>query len=227
VALALHRRITSSGRRARVLLVERDAELLAEYTARARRQIAGILAERGIQVVVGDPVAHVAARSVTLGSGVEHPADVTVWLTGAAAPGMLGRSSIVKDDRGYLLVDRALRAVDGTPVWGAGDCVTLRDFPATPKAGVYAVREGPVLAANLRAAMTGGAPREYVPQEHFLALLNTADGAAFLRWHFLTGRSRLAWRLKDFIDRRFVRRYQRLYRAGRATAATEPRERPA
>jgi selenide,water dikinase len=228
VALALHRRIVRAGLRADVLLVERDPVLLGEYAGPARRRIAGILAARGIRVVAGDAVARVGPADVALASGAVHRADVTVWLTGAAAPAMLTASNVVKDDRGFLLVDRTLRAVDGAPVWGAGDCVTLQEFPATPKAGVYAVREGPVLAANLRAATTGGAPREYVPQEHFLALLNTADGNAVLRWRFVVGHSRAAWWLKDFIDRRFVRRYQRLYDArSEAVPAASPRERRA
>ncbi len=98
--------------------------------------------------------------------------------------------------------------MDGAPVWGAGDCVTLSDHPDTPKAGVYAVRQGPVLARNLRAALGEGTPGTYAPQRTFLSLLNTADGRALLRWHGVVSHSRWAWRLKDRIDRRFVRRYR-------------------
>jgi selenide,water dikinase len=97
--------------------------------------------------------------------------------------------------------------VDGAPVWAAGDCATLADHPGTPKAGVYAVRQGPVLARNLRAALGDGAPAPYVPQRTFLSLLNTADGKALLRWHEVVSHSRVAWWLKDRIDRRFVSRY--------------------
>jgi selenide,water dikinase len=74
------------------------------------------------------------------------------------------------------------------------------------------VREAPVLAANLRASCGGGvAAARYAPQPHFLALLNTADGRALLRWHGVLSHSRAAWHLKDWIDRRYVRRYQSLY----------------
>jgi NADH dehydrogenase FAD-containing subunit len=86
--------------------------------------------------------------------------------------------------------------------------VTLADYPETPKAGVYAVRQGPVLARNLRAALGEGSPATYVPQRTFLSLLNTADGKALLRWHGIVSHSRFAWWLKDRIDRRFVRRYR-------------------
>ena len=143
-----------------------------------------------------------------LADGARLPADLVVWLAGAAGPGLLAGSGLPLDARGFLLVDATLRAVDGSPVWAAGDCATLADHPETPKAGVYAVRQGPVLARNLRAALGDGTPRAYVPQKTFLSLLNTADGKALLRWHGLVSHSRFAWWLKDRIDRRFVRRYR-------------------
>jgi len=93
-------------------------------------------------------------------------------------------------------------------VWGAGDCVTLRDFPWTPNAGVYAVRAGPVLAHNLRAAATGGRPRPFVPRRHTLAILDTADGQAILRWGAVACYGRPAWWLKRWIDTRFVASYR-------------------
>ena len=88
------------------------------------------------------------------------------------------------------------------------------------KAGVYAVREAPILDHNLRAAIIGSAPRPYIPQRTFLALLNTADGKALLRWRGLVSHSRPAWWLKDHIDRAFVRQYQT---AGLPRAATASR----
>ena len=95
-------------------------------------------------------------------------------------------------------------------VFAAGDCATLANHPDTPKAGVYAVREAPILWRSLLAAVAGAPPPRYTPQTGFLSLLNTADGRALLRWRGVLAHSRWAWRLKDRIDRRFVERYQRL-----------------
>jgi selenide,water dikinase len=208
VALALHRRIREAGALPEVTLVEAAPDVLPGYATRVRRRATRILDQRGVTAMTGAAVGRVERDAVHLARGPRLPADLVVWLTGAAGPGVLAGSDLPLDDHGFLLVDPTLRAVDGAPVWGAGDCVTLSAHPDTPKAGVYAVRQGPVLARNLRAAVGHGTPGAYVPQKTFLSLLNTADGRALLRWHGVVSHSRWAWRLKDHIDRRFVRRYR-------------------
>jgi selenide, water dikinase len=209
VALALHRRVRDAGPRPEVTLVEAAPDVLPGYEVPVRRRAVGILARRGIAVVLASAVDRVEAGGVSLAGGRRIATDLVVWLVGAVGPRLLAAGSLSLDDRGFLLVDATLQSVSGAPVWGAGDCVTLADHPGTPKAGVYAVRQGPVLAKNLRAALGHGRPASYVPQRTFLSLLNTADGKALLRWRGLVSHSRFAWRLKDFIDRRFVERYRR------------------
>ncbi len=208
VALALHRRIRAAGPRPEVSLIEGASDVLPDYATPVRRRAAAILARRGIAVTLGSAVSRVDAGAVQLANGTRAATDLVVWLTGAASPAVLADAGLPLDARGFLLVDSTLRAVSGAPVWGAGDCATLADYPETPKAGVYAVRQGPFLARNLRAALAGGRPAAYVPQRTFLSLVNTADGKALLRWRGLVSHSRFAWWLKDRIDRRFVRRYR-------------------
>jgi selenide,water dikinase len=208
VALAVHRRIRAVGGRPAVTLVEAAPEVLPGYEGPVRRRAARILARRGVTVTTGTGVSRVTKDAVHLAAGAAVPADLVLWLTGAAGPAVLAGTRLALDARGFLLVGPTLRSVDGAPVWGAGDCVTLAEHPDTPKAGVYAVRQGPVLERNLRAALGGGRPAPYVPQGTFLSLLNTADGKALLRWHGVVSHSRWAWWLKDWIDRRFVRRYR-------------------
>ena len=86
----------------------------------------------------------------------------------------------------------------------ARDAATLADSPNTPKAGVYAVREGPILEAGLRAALGGAEGPSYVPQSGFLRILNSGDGTALLEWKGFVLEGRLAMRIKDRIDRGFL-----------------------
>jgi selenide,water dikinase len=208
VALALERRIRDRGRSSTVTLLDGADTILVDYAPRVRALALAVLASRGVRVATGRSVRAVGPDTVTVDGGDALPSDLTVWLTGAAPPALLGVSAVPRDSRGFLHVDATLRAVDGAPIWGAGDCVTLAAHPSTPRAGVYAVRAAPVLDRNLRAALVGGPPARYEPQRSFLALLNTADGKAILRWRGVATHARSAWWLKDWIDRRFVRAYQ-------------------
>ena len=216
VALALERRIRERGAEPRVTLVDQEAAILGEgYDCRVQARAFRILEEKGVEVRLGDAAVEVegsgsgegARDGVRLESGDRIPADLVVWTTGAAPPPLLAGSSLPLDSDGFFAVDATLRATDGSPVWGAGDCVSVAGHDI-PRAGVYAVRQGPVLARNLRAAVAGEEPREYDPQSSFLSLLNTADDRALLRWWRIVYHGRTAWWLKDWIDRRWVERYR-------------------
>jgi selenide,water dikinase len=124
--------------------------------------------------------------------------DLVIWTAGAAALPWLRTSGLAVDERGFVLVDDALRSVSHPEVLAAGDCATLRDA-AHPKSGVYAVRHAPVLAANL-----GGAQRRYVPQRRALALLSCGERYAIADWNGLSVEGAWVWRWKDRIDRRWV-----------------------
>jgi selenide,water dikinase len=128
--------------------------------------------------------------------------DLVIWTAGAAALPWLRTSGLAVDQRGFVLVDDALRSVSHPEVLAAGDCATLRDA-AHPKSGVYAVRHAPVLAANL-----GGAQRRYVPQRRALALISCGERYAIADWNGLSVEGAWVWRWKDRIDRRWVKGFR-------------------
>ena len=94
------------------------------------------------------------------------------------------------------------------PKWviAAGDCAAL----ASPreKAGVYAVRAGPPLARSLRALARGGTPRPWTPRRRHLALISTGERYAVASRGAFKVEGAWVWRLKDWIDRRWMRMYQ-------------------
>jgi selenide,water dikinase len=107
---------------------------------------------------------------------------------------------------GYVTVGPTLQSSDPA-IFGAGDCVALSHAPR-PRAGVFAVRQAPVLLHNLRVALSGGgAMRRYQPQRDYLKLISTGGkGAVADKWGFrLDGP--LLWRWKDRIDRRFMAKF--------------------
>ena len=194
-----------------VTLLEAAPRLLGGRLPLAERVACRALARNRVTLRTGAEVASASATSVRLTDGTELPAHVLIWATGPASTDLLRTSGMALDPQGFLAVDDRLRSVSHPAVFAAGDAATPARWPDTPKSGVYAVREGPVLCANLAAACRGAEPPEmYRPQPRSLALLNTGDGRAILSYGPLATSGRWAMALKDRIDRRFVRRFRRL-----------------
>jgi selenide, water dikinase len=160
----------------------------------------------GLPQATGRPAS--GRASLRLHGGREISCALAVWATAAVGWPLFRGSGLPLDDRGFLLIDESLRSVADAHVFAAGDCGTLAAWPGTAKAGVYAVREGPVLDRSLRAALAGGRPPRYRPQPGFMVILNTNDGRALLSYKGFASYGRWAFRLKDRIDRGFLARYR-------------------
>lgn len=205
VLLAMQHRLAAQA--VHFVLVWDGAELLAAQPPRVRTRFARILAARGVEMHRGRRVTAVEAGAIVTDDGSRIAGDAIIWATGPApATGWLA-SGLAKDDSGFLLVDAQLRSVSDPAIFAAGDCATVVGH-RYPRSGVYAVRQGPVLAANLRAALTGGAMTSYRPQARALALISTGDRHAVASWGTLSIAGGWVWRWKDRIDRRFMARYR-------------------
>lgn len=206
IAFALRRRFGTE--RAQVMLLERDAVVPAGAAPRAQRLLAWLAPRYGIELRTCVGGVEPSAGGVRLGDGSEIAAGLVVWATGAEGHPFLAASGLACDERGFLLVDDELRSLGQPSVFAAGDCSRLESAPWVPRAGVHAVRQGPVLAHNLIAAATGrGRLRPYRPQKRFLTLLSTGDRRAILSYGRWASHGRRWWWLKDWIDRRFVARH--------------------
>src|SRR6202023_606007 len=135
--------------------------------------------------------------------------DEALWVTEAGAAPWLAETALPLTPGGFIAIDETLRSTGDPKIFAAGDIATMIAHPRE-KAGVYAVRQGPPLAANLRRALAGKRPRRAVPQRRGLALIGTGDEQAVAsRGPFVAYGPRL-WQLKDWIDRRWMRRYREL-----------------
>lgn len=133
------------------------------------------------------------------------PFDLCLLATGAAAHSWLKDSSDLElNPQGFILVDKTLRTAEYRNVFAAGDCCSFLHSPRfPPKAGVYAVRMGPILTHNLTTALTNAAEdkyREFVPQKHFLTLLSLGDGTAIGSKYFVSFSGHWVYSFKSYID---------------------------
>jgi NADH dehydrogenase FAD-containing subunit len=186
-------------------LLTRGTSLLAGLAPAARRAAFRALDRAGVTVQLGGSWCEAVDRS----------SDVVLWATGAQAHEWqrdpARRGALAVDDQGFVRIDEQLRSVSHPQVYATGDCASWPG-EGLPKAGVHAVRMGPVLAGNLRAALRGPAGaadlRPHRPQRHFLALLATGDGRAIASRGPFGAEGAWAWRWKDHIDRRFLRQFE-------------------
>jgi selenide,water dikinase len=189
-----------------VRVVTDSADLMPEFAVEVRRRLRRKLRQRGIGTHEGSPAAEVGADYLRLASGLEFASEATFWAAGAGAPEIFRDSGFALAGRGFLSVNDRLQSRSHPEVFGAGDCASDESNPR-PKAGVYAVRAGAPLTANLRAAL-GGAPLvPWSPQKRFLALISTGDRHAVGSWGLFGWQGDWAWNWKDRIDREFVARY--------------------
>jgi len=187
-------------------LLSRSPDILPDHSAMVRRRFRRVLAERGILVHGGRSVVAVEAERIVCDDGSSFAVDATLWVTAAAAAGWLRETGLALDDGGFIRVNATLSSVSHAEIFAAGDIAAVEAHPR-PKAGVFAVRQGPPLAANLRRALLGLPLCPFTPQRHFLSLISTGDKRAVASRNGLAVEGRWVWHWKDRIDRAFMRRY--------------------
>ncbi len=165
------------------------------------------LRDRSVHVRVGRRVTHVREDGVTLDNGESVGMDLVLWATGAVAPPLLSQLGLPTDERGFLRTDAQLQVQGASGIFAVGDSGTM-DGIRRPKSGVFAVRQGPILWKNLGKTLRNEPLVAYRPQVDFLKLLNSGDGRAIGEYKGFSFTSRWAWKWKDYIDVRFMEKYQ-------------------
>ena len=194
----------------RLTVVSDRPEILPAYSRAARRGVEAGLARAGIERRTEVRAAAVEPDGVLLQTGELLAADAVVLATPAAPAGWVAASGLAADERGFARVGPDLRSPSHSQVFAAGDIAAF-GARALPKSGVFAVRQGPVLAENLRRAATrAGALLAYRAQKRTLALISTGDEGAVASWGPFAAAGGWAWRWKDRIDRRWMDRYREL-----------------
>lgn len=201
------------GHKVQISLVAGGQQILPGYRASTRKAACAALRRFGVTVICGRRVARVSSEALIFEDGDTLASDSIFWCTAAAPAHWVSGSALATDARGFLLVNDALQSIDNPYVFATGDIASQKNHPR-PKAGVYAVRQAPVLAQNLFSMLC--APdqspplRQHQPQKRFLSLLSLGERIATGERGVFHATGPWVWRWKDHIDRKFMRLFSEL-----------------
>ena len=190
-------------------------KLMPSHAKGVRKTFLKVFDEAGVRVIEDDGVARAESKTLVLQSGREINADECIWCTQAGAAKWLKESTdLALDDDGFIAVNATLESTSHQHVFAAGDVANVLKHPR-PKAGVFAVRQGPPLDKNIRRALLGKSLVDFTPQELFLGLITIGGKSAVLSYgNYAFGGigpvGERLWRWKDKIDRKWMKMYQEM-----------------
>lgn len=165
-----------------------------------------ILEGQGIRIHEYGYVHSIANNTLHFDGGLAEHADFIILATGVHPSPFFHAAGLAGPDGG-LLVNRFLQHPYFPEIFGGGDCIFFEPRPLD-KVGVYAVRENPILQHNLEAALQDTPLMAFDPGGDYLLIFNLGNGQGLLRKKWLMFTGALAFRVKDWIDRKFMARFQ-------------------
>lgn len=166
-----------------------------------------IFKKRGIEIIEGSYVKEMGKGKVLLEDGRSYKADFLFPAVGVKPSKIFNDSGLPTGPDGGLLVNERLQSTDYSSIFGGGDCIYFQPQPLD-KVGVYAVRENPILYHNLMATLDGTDLQPFNPGGKYLLIYNLGgDSGILCKWSIIFS-GRFAFRIKDYIDRKFIRKFQ-------------------
>jgi NADH dehydrogenase FAD-containing subunit len=181
--------------------------LMAKYPKGVRTRIEKLLRSRGVEIYTNGYIQTIEPDGIILESGERYDLDFIFLALGVRPNAIFERSGIPTGPDGGLLVNSRLQSIAYPEMFGGGDCIFFQD-QSLDKVGVYAVRQNPVLYNNLMAALEGEPLQVFSPGGDYLLIFNMGGGKGVLRKKWLTFDGRLAFIIKDYIDRKFMKKFQ-------------------
>ena len=160
----------------------------------------------GIKEIQGEVVL-ISETHLTLKNGDMFEYDISLVSSGADIENWLSKSNFKKDKNGFIAVNNNLLSTNDKNVFVTGDACSIENN-FRPKSGVMAVRQGQVLKENIFHKLTGRPLIKFRPQKNWLYLIGTYKNYALLNYFFLSFHGRWCWKLKEWIDKGFIKKFK-------------------
>jgi len=181
--------------------------LITDFPAKVRKKAVQIMRHRGMEILTDNRVAEIKPGEIITESDKHYENDLIIMATGVKPSPVFRKSGLPTGSDGGLLVNKYLQSPKYPEIFGGGDCIFFEDQPLD-KVGVYAVRQNPVLLNNLMASLEGSKLEPFDPGGEYLLIFNMGGRTGILHKSWLTFGGRLAFIIKDYIDRRFMKKFQ-------------------
>lgn len=180
---------------------------MQRFPDKIRKMACNSLRKKDIEILENGYVKKVMAHSVWMESGESHELDFIFLALGVRPSDIFSKSGLTTGPDGGLLVNKFLQSTAYPEIFGGGDCIYFQDQPLN-KVGVYAVRQNPILLHNLMASLEEKPLITFDPGGDYLLIFNMGGGEGILNKRWLTFGGKKAFWIKDYIDRKFMKKYQ-------------------
>lgn len=184
-----------------ITIITRGEKLLSKFNRPAQKIIKNTLKERHIKYSLGEELIRVGDDYIETNVG-KRKYDYLLLSTGFSGDD-ISYVGFETNKQNYLIIDNYLKADQRS--LAIGDMTSLKNYPDTPKTGVFAIKEGAILFENLKKLLVGEKNlKAYKPQTLYMQIINLGKKKAIISWGPLAFKGKSAWKIKDKIDRNYM-----------------------
>lgn len=206
LVLAMAHALKKQGRLDAAFLID-NGKILTAIGEQAQKRLRTALTEHAVTVLENVNITSVDDQGIILDDDRLIPCDFITGTAGARAYGWVERTGL-ETESGFIKTNAKLLSSDPN-VFATGDCAHFTPDPR-PKAGVYAVRQAPILFHNMRSLLSGRPLLDYKPQKDYLKLISMGGKDALGERFGTTLSGALMWKWKNHIDTTFMEKFRSL-----------------
>ena len=191
-----------------ITLISKTNYLVSKSSVLTHRNALSLLQENNINVILGDEVIEFQKNGLKTKNSKNIKSEFNFLVTSISAPKWISQTRLKTTEKGFIEVNKYLQS-NNTNIFASGDISSIKNYNLS-KAGVYAVKQGPILYKNLRSKILKSRFSSYKPQKYYLSLIGDGQKEAIASWGPISFRSKWAWKLKRYIDEKFIKKYNDL-----------------
>ncbi len=196
---------------AKISIVEMMPQVLPTFsTENVSNYVSKFLLDRGTEILTETAVQEVREREITFKNGKKLPYDIIIWTAGIKPNSLLEKLEVPKV-KGWLKVDPYLRVEGMKDVFAVGDTASFeREGVRSGQNAEEAERQGEVAAENIIRTIKAEKLRRYRPKntiQNPRAFISLGSNKAVMYFRGMVVNV-FAYRLKKFVERRYMKRFE-------------------